>query len=175
MVAVDGVSGAHTWLAVAEPKITTARPITELTRGRPVLANHIASPLWPCVEQVSVRHGITGTPQVRLTADEGLPPEWLDNISYLDWGGAWVQTTRQWVQTRLPAELPGGPPRLPWGNVFAVDYEHPVGRFDLRVEQEVRSGLAQLPTLADNDYPDIERNAGTQAPDPEVEEAAEPR
>ncbi|MEV0083966.1 arabinosyltransferase domain-containing protein [Saccharopolyspora sp. NPDC050642] len=165
VVATDQVTGARSWLAVAEPKTTESRPITELTRGRPVLANHINAPLWPCVDQVGIRDGVTDTPTVRLTADEGLPPEWLDNISYLEWGGAWTQTTREWTQTRLAAELPGGPPRLPWGNVFVVRYQLPVGRYDLRVSQETRWGWTRLPTLADNDYPDISRNAGVQAPD----------
>lgn len=172
VVAVDEVTGAGSWLAVAEPEVTESRPVGELTRGRPVLANHIAAPLWPCVEQVGIRDGITDTPELRLTTDEGLPPEWLDNISYLDWGGAWVGTSRQWVQTRLDAELPGGTPRLPWGNVFVVHYEHPVGRFDLRVEEVLRSGLSRLPTLADNDYPDIERNAGTQRPEDDGDPAS---
>ncbi|CAL99538.1 arabinosyltransferase B [Saccharopolyspora erythraea NRRL 2338] len=161
-VVVDQVTGARTWLAVAEPKLTDDRPVTELTRGRAVLANHINAPLWPCVDQVGIRDGITDTPVVRLTADEGLPPEWLDNISNLEWGGAWVGTTREWVQTRLHAELPGGPPRAPWGNVFVIRYLHPVGQYDLRVPTEIRSSLERFPTLADNDYPDIERNAGTQ-------------
>lgn len=165
VVAVDRVSGADSWLAVAEPKITEWRPITEVTRGRDVLANHIAAGLWPCVDQVSVRHGLTGTPAVRVTADEGLPPEWLDNIANLPWGGAWVQTSRMWVQTRLAAELPGGPPRLPWGNVFVNRYVQPVGRYDLEVRREVRQGWTRLPTLADNDYPDIEDNAGVRRSD----------
>ncbi|MGP4018474.1 arabinosyltransferase domain-containing protein [Saccharopolyspora sp. 5N708] len=164
VVAVDQVTGAQSWLAVAEPKLTEARPITELTRGQPVLANHVNAPLWPCVDQVGVRDGITDTPTVRLTEFETLPPEWLDNISYLEWGGAWVQTTRQWTQTRLAAELPGGPPRLTWGNAFVIRYRHPVGRFDLSVSQQIRWGWTRLPTLARNDYPVIERNSGAQPP-----------
>ncbi|GAA2820146.1 arabinosyltransferase domain-containing protein [Saccharopolyspora taberi] len=162
VVATDQVTGAHSWLAVAEPKLTESRPVTELTAGKPVLANHINAPLWPCVDQVGIRDGITDTPVVRLTADEGIPPEWLDNISNLEWGGAWMQTTRQWGQTRLAAELPGGPPRAAWGNVFVIRYLHPVGQYDLRVESETRSSLTRLPTLADNGYPGIARNAGTQ-------------
>jgi arabinosyltransferase B/arabinosyltransferase C len=165
VVADDQVTGAQSWLAVAEPKLTEARPIIELTRGRPVLANHVNAPLWPCVDQVGVRDGITDTPTVRLTEFETLPPEWLDNISYLEWGGAWVQTTREWTQTRLTAELPGGPPRLTWGNVFVIRYRHPVGRYDLSVSRETRWGWTRLPTLADNDYPNIQRNSGIQGSD----------
>src|SRR5690606_4747932 len=169
VVAVDQVTGADSWLAVAEPKVTEARPVSEVTRGRPVLANHIAAPLWPCVDQVGISNGITDAPQVRLTTDEALPPEWLDNISYLEWGGAWVETSRVWTQTKLAAELPGGPPRLPWGHVFEVRYPYPTGQFDLEVDQQVRWGWTRLPSLADNDYPDIARNAGTQ-PEEEQEE-----
>ncbi|MBK0865450.1 arabinosyltransferase domain-containing protein [Saccharopolyspora sp. HNM0986] len=165
VVAVDRITGANSWLAVAEPKATESRPVTEVTRGRTVFANHIAAPLWPCVNQVSVHNGITETPEVRLTADEGLPSEWLDNISNLPWAGAWVQTSRTWVQTKLPAELPGGPPRLPWGNVFVNRYLHPVGQYDLDVRQVTRQGWTRLPTLADNDYGDIDGNAGVQRSD----------
>ena len=169
VVATDQVTGAQSWLAVAEPKLTESRPITELTAGKPVLANHINAPLWPCADQVGIRDGITDTPTVRLTADEGIPPEWLDNISNLEWGGAWMQTTRQWGQTRLAAELPGGPPRAAWGNVFVVRYLHPVGQYDLRVPTVTRSSLTRLPTLADNDYPDITRNAGTKVSEEDSE------
>ncbi|MBB5154145.1 arabinosyltransferase domain-containing protein [Saccharopolyspora phatthalungensis] len=164
VIAADQVTGAQSWLAVAEPTLTEARPITELTRGQHVLANHINAPLWPCVDQVGIRDGVTDTPTVRLTEFETIPPEWLDNISYLEWGGAWVQTTREWTQTRLAAELPGGPPRLTWGNVFVIRYRHPMGRYDLTVSRQTRWGWTRLPTLADNDYPEIKRNSGIQQP-----------
>ncbi|QGK68281.1 arabinosyltransferase [Allosaccharopolyspora coralli] len=170
VVATDRITGVNTWFAVAEPKVTEARPISELTDGKVVFANHIAAGLWPCVNQVSIRHGLTDTPSIRMTTDEWLPPEWPDNISNLTWGGAWMQTSRAWVQTKLAAELaPGGPPRLPWGQVFAVRYLHPVDQYDLRVDHEVRSGLTGFPTLADNDYPVIERNPGYENNPPEEE------
>ena len=121
---------ADSWLAVAEPG-HRARPVSEVTRAGRCCQPH-RHPLWPCVDQVGISKGITDAPQVRLTTDEALPPEWLDNISYLEWGGAWVETSRVWTQTKLAAELPGGPPRLPWGHVFEVRYPYPTGQFDLR-------------------------------------------
>ncbi|MBA8827484.1 energy-converting hydrogenase Eha subunit E [Saccharopolyspora lacisalsi] len=167
VVVTDRVTGANSWVTVAEPELTAARPITELTSGKAVLANHIAAGLWPCVNQVDIDNGITETPRVRMTVDDLLPPGWPDNISNLTWGGAWMQTARSWTQTELHAELhPKGPPRKPWGHVFAIDYPHPTGRYDLRVEQNVRWGWERLPTLADNDYPNIENNAGTQVEEP---------
>lgn len=167
VVVTDRVTGANSWVAVAEPKLTDARPITELTSGRPVLANHISAGLWPCVNQVGIHNGITDTPRVRMTVDDLLPPEWPDNISNLPWGGAWVETSRSWVQTELHAELhPKGPPRKPWGHVFVIRYTHPTGRFDLHVDHVTRWGWQRLPTLANNDYPDISDNAGTQEPPP---------
>lgn len=166
IVATDRITGAHSWIAVAEPKLTEQRPVSEVTQGKPVLANHIGTALWPCVNQVKIANGLTDTPQVRITTDENLPVEWQDNISNLPWGGAWVETSREWVQTELPAELkPGGPDRLPWGQVFAVRYLHPVGQFDLRVHQVARSGLERFPTLANNHYPDIARNPGKKTAD----------
>lgn len=163
VVATDDVTGAKTWMSVAEPKLTESRPISALTNGEPVLANHIIAALWPCVNQVGIDNGITDTPTVRITVDELLPPAWPDNISNLPWGGAWVETTRTWVQTKLHAELrQKGVPRKPWGHVFVIRYPHPVGQYDLRVTHERRWGWERLPTLADNDYPDIADNAGTE-------------
>ncbi len=172
VVVSDGVTGAGTWMAVAEPKLTESEPISELTRGEPVLANHIIAGLWPCVNQVGIDNGLTDTPTVRITVDERLPPGWPDNISYLRWGGAWVETTRTWVQTKLHSELhPKGPPRRPWGHVFVIRYLHPPGQYDVRVEHVTRWGWERLPTLADNDYPDITDNSGTE---PEEDEETPP-
>ncbi len=172
VVATDRISGAHTWIAVAEPKLTGANPITRLTHAQPVLANHIAAGLWPCVNQVGIRDGLTDTPAVRLMTDETLPAAWLDNISNLPWGGAWVETSRAWVPTKMHAEMkPGGPPRLPWGQVFVMRYLHPVGQFDLHVNEVIRSGLTRFPTLANNAYPDIDRNPGYQFEPPDHESA----
>ncbi|PRW63016.1 arabinosyltransferase domain-containing protein [Actinopolyspora mortivallis] len=167
----DRVTGAHTWIAAAEPRLTSARPISEITRDRPVLANHIGAAEWPCANQVAVNDGITDTPRVRMTVDQLLPPSWPDNISNLSWGGAWVQTAREWEQTRLSAELrPSGPERKKWGHVYVLRYRHPVGRFDTEVHERIRWGWERLPTLADNDYPNITDNAGTDSEEDENEE-----
>lgn len=163
IVAGDRITGPDSWLAVAEPRLTESRPITEVTQGQPVMANHMMTALWPCVDQVGIRDGVTDTPTVHLTTDENLPTEWPYNISNVSWGGAWAETASEWVQIKLDADLPGGPPRLPWGQVFLIRYRYPVGQFDLRVDQRSRSGLTRLPTLANNDYPNIARNAGMHA------------
>ncbi|WP_017972783.1 arabinosyltransferase domain-containing protein [Actinopolyspora halophila] len=165
LVLADRRTGANSWIAAAEPRLTSENPVSEITRDRPVLANHIGAAEWPCANQVKMDDGLTGTPVVRMTVDQLLPPDWPDNISNLPWGGAWEQTSREWVQTRLPARLrPSGPPRKPWGHVYVLRYPHPVGEFDLEVGEKTRWGWKRLPTLADNDYPNIQENAGT---DPE--------
>jgi arabinosyltransferase B len=160
VVVRDQVTGADTWLAVAEPRLTEPRPVTDLTRGQPVMANHMVTALWPCVDQVGIRNGVTDTPAMHLTTDENLPTEWAYNISNVTWGGAWAETAAEWTQVKLDADLPGGPPRLPWGEVFLTRYRYPVGQFDIRVDHHSRSGLAQLLTLANNAYPNIARNPG---------------
>ncbi|GDY34052.1 arabinosyltransferase domain-containing protein [Gandjariella thermophila] len=163
VVAVDRVTGADSWIAVAEPKLTEPRSVNEVTRGQPVLANHMMTALWPCVDQVGIRNGLTDTPTVHLTTDENLPTEWPYNISNVSWGGAWAETAAEWTQVDLDADLPGGPPRLPWGHVFLIRYRYPVGLFDVHVDHGMRSGLTRLPTLANNDYPSITRNPGMRA------------
>ena len=163
----DVVTGANSWVAVAEPRLTELRSVDELTRGNTVFADQISAPLWPCVRQARIINGISETPVVWLNADELIFRGILTNPFYLEWGGAWVQLSRASARIKLHSELrPEGPPRKPWGQVFTIGYPYPVGRFDLRVDKVDRSGLAQLPTLANNDYPDIERNAGIQPDTP---------
>ncbi len=158
---VDQVTGADSWIAAGEPKLTDYRPVTDITRGATVFADQISAALWPCVHQATLHDGITDAPSVQLTADESIPTDVLGNPTYLEWGGAWVQTSRTAVLTKLGSRLRGGgPPRQPWGQVFTVQYTHPLGQFDVHVDEVTRSGLAQPPTLATNAYPNISRNSG---------------
>jgi arabinosyltransferase B/arabinosyltransferase C len=171
----DMVTGTNSWIAVAEPRLTELRSVDELTTANPVgvggphqgvsdatvFADMRSSPLWPCVRQARIVNGISDAPTVRLTADEFIPEPILSNPTSPTWGGAWVQATRASQQIKLYSELrPQGPPRLPWGQVFAVRYRYPVGQYDLRVDKVTRSGLTRLPSLANNAYADIAWNEG---------------
>ncbi|WP_039738934.1 arabinosyltransferase C-terminal domain-containing protein, partial [Saccharomonospora halophila] len=145
-VVSDVVTGADTWLAAAEPKLTGMRPVGELLAGRTVFADQVSAAVWPCVDQARIEHGITDTPTVYLAADEAIKPGILNNPFFAEWGGAWTQTARAWDRTKVPAELrPTPPPRLPWGQVFEVRYPYPTDRYDLRVDRVERGGLERLP------------------------------
>ena len=78
IVAEDRVAGPDTALAVAPPHLAAMQPVQTLTGPDststvPVFADQLSAVLWPCVDQVAVRHGIAPTPQVRLSAAENTP------------------------------------------------------------------------------------------------------
>ncbi|WP_019816325.1 arabinosyltransferase domain-containing protein [Saccharomonospora saliphila] len=145
-VVSDVVTGADSWLAAAEPKLTEFRPVTEMLGNETVFADQISAALWPCVRQARIENGITETPSVYLAADEAIIPGILNNPVFREWGGAWTQTAHAWDRTKITSELrPTPPPRLPWGQVFEVRYPYPAGRYDLHVHRTERGGLTQLP------------------------------
>ena len=109
--------------------------------------------MWPCVDQVSVQHGIAPTPTLRLSAAENTPEFILTNPTYESWGGTMVQSERTWATVRPFSALPdGGLPALPWGNVDRIVYDHPTDGYDLRVDQVSRGGLERFATLASEEY-----------------------
>lgn len=158
VVAEDRVSGPDTALAVAPPHLAAMQPIQTLTGPDssstvPVFADQLSAVLWPCVDQVAVRHGIAPTPQVRLSAAENTPDFILTNPTYESWGGTLVQSERTWATVRVfSAVSPGGPPTLQWGNVDRIVYDHPVDGYDLTVNRVERGGLTRFPTLASEAY-----------------------
>ncbi|MPZ64837.1 MAG: arabinosyltransferase [Pseudonocardiaceae bacterium] len=149
----DQVAGQRQWIAVGEPRLARWRPVTAVTRDRPVYADQVSASLWPCVNQVSVEHGIAGAPAVTLLADENFRRSFLDIAFRIRQGGMQVPTDRTSAAVRVPARLAApGPPTLPWGRVERVVYDHPVGLVDLRVDQQRRWGATRLPTLSGEDY-----------------------
>ena len=136
IVAEDRVTGAASWLAVATPSLTTWQPVESLTAGQPVFADQLASVLWPCVDQVAIRHGIVEPPSVRLLTDDGVPPIVLANPWNPQWGGTLVQPDHTATVVRMTSRIdPAGPPTRPWGQVERIVRDHPVGVVDLRVER----------------------------------------
>ncbi len=149
----DQLAGQRQWVAVGEPRLARWRPVTALTRDRPVYADQVSASLWPCVNQVSVEHGIAEAPAVMLLADENFRRSFLDIAFRIRQGGTQVPTDRTSAAVRVPAQLvPSGPPTLPWGRVERVVYDHPVGLVDLRVDEQRRWGATRLPTLSGEDY-----------------------
>lgn len=158
VVAEDRVGGPDTALAVAPPHLAAMQPVQTLvgpdsSSPVPVFADQLSAVLWPCVDQVAVRHGIAPTPQVRLSAAENTPDFILTNPTYESWGGTMVQSERTWATVRVFSGVsPGGPPTLQWGNVDRIVYDHPVDGYDLTVNRVERGGLTRFPTLATEAY-----------------------
>jgi arabinosyltransferase B/arabinosyltransferase C len=158
----DRVAGPDSSLAVAAPHLARMAPVepTAQAEDRPagtvaggVFADQLSAVMWPCVDQVSVQHGIAPTPTLRLSAAE-YTPEWiLANSTFESWGGTMVQSERTWATVRPFSALPdGGVPAQPWGNVDRVVYDHPTDGYDLRIDHVSRSGLTRFATLASEAY-----------------------
>ncbi|MGH3797112.1 MAG: arabinosyltransferase domain-containing protein [Pseudonocardiaceae bacterium] len=153
VVAEDRAAGPDSWLALAQPWLTTPRSVTELTAGRPVFADQASAGLWPCQQQIALRDGIAQAPAVRLRAGDGMEGAIKDNSVFAPNGGTLVQVDRTARFVEVPSQLvPPGVPTLGWGHVEEVIYDHPVGLVDLRVEQVRRAGWTRLPTLARESY-----------------------
>ncbi|MEO7195375.1 MAG: arabinosyltransferase domain-containing protein [Pseudonocardiaceae bacterium] len=148
-----GVTGADSWLAVGQPRLARWRPLAAVTSGAPVYVDQLTAALLPCLDQVSVSHGIARAPAVLVLSDEGFGRGFLD-LAFEVWrGGTLVPMSRSATIVRMPARLvPSGPPTLPWGRVERVRYDHPVGLVDLRVGTLQRAGWTRLPTLAAQNY-----------------------
>ncbi|PVZ09512.1 arabinosyltransferase domain-containing protein [Actinomycetospora cinnamomea] len=158
----DRVAGPESALAVAAPQLARMQPVSALTepaaRATPgvtggVFADQLSAVLWPCVDQVAVRHGIAPTPTLRLIAAENTPEWILANPTFESWGGTMVQSERTWATVRpFSAITPGGVPALLWGNVDRIVYDHPTDGYDLTVGQVTRGGLDRFATLASEAY-----------------------
>jgi hypothetical protein len=153
VVAQDRVAGPASWLAVAQPRLTAPRPVTDFIAGRPVFADQVSAALWPCVQQIAVRDGLVQPPALRLRAADGLEDSILDNSTFADNGGTLLQVDRTAKFVEVPSRLvPPGAPMLGWGHVDEVIYLHPVGLVDLHVGALRRAGWTRLPTLIGQRY-----------------------
>lgn len=153
VVAQDRVAGPNSWLAVAQPRLTAPRPVTDIIAGRPVFADQVSAALWPCEQQIAVRDGLVQPPALRLRAGDGLERSIIDNSTFADNGGTLLQVDRIAQFVELPSRLtPPGVPTLGWGHVDEVVYLHPVGLVDLHVEALRRPGWTRLPTLIGQRY-----------------------
>jgi hypothetical protein len=152
--AEDRLAGEDTWLAVGAPRPATATPVGALVEDRPVFADQVSAVLWPCVDQIAIKHGIAEAPQVRLRAGDGLEDAVEGNSTFVPNGGtlAGIGRTARFVELPSSLDPPGGAPMLAWGHVEEVVYDHPVGRYDVTVHEVRRDGWARLPTLAGEAY-----------------------
>jgi arabinosyltransferase B/arabinosyltransferase C len=153
VVAEDRDADPGSWLAVAAPRLTVPRPVTELIGTQPVFADQVSAGLWACQHQIALRDGLAEAPAWRLRAADGLEGAIEQNSIFAPNGGTLVQVDRTATFVELPSELvPPGVPTLGWGHVERVVYRHPVGLVDVRVDHVRRSGWTRLPTLAGEPY-----------------------
>ncbi|MGB8993904.1 MAG: arabinosyltransferase domain-containing protein, partial [Pseudonocardiaceae bacterium] len=153
VVAQDRDAGPGSWLAVAQPRLTAPRPVTDVIAGRPVFADQVSAGLWPCQDQIAVRDGLVQPPALRLRAGDGLEGSILANSTFADNGGTLLQVDRTATFVELPSRLtPPGAPTLGWGHIDEVIYTHPPNLVDLRVAHLRRHGWTRLPTLIGRAY-----------------------
>jgi Mycobacterial cell wall arabinan synthesis protein/EmbC C-terminal domain/Arabinosyltransferase concanavalin like domain len=153
VVAQDRVAGPDSWLAVAQPRLAVPRPVNTVIANRPVFADQVSAALWPCQDQITVRHGLVQAPRMRLRAADGMEGAIADNSTFAGNGGTLLQVDRTATFLELPSRLaPPGMPTLGWGHVEEVVYTHPVGLVDVRVDHQQRAGWARLPTLIGESY-----------------------
>ena len=153
VVAQDRAAGPGSWLALAQPRLSAPRPVTDVLAGRPVFADQVSAGLWPCQDQIAVRDGLVQPPAMRLRAADGLEGSITHNSISADNGGTLLQVDRTATFVELPTRLsPPGLPLLGWGHVEEVRYAHPVDLVDLHVEHLRRAGWTRLPTLIGERY-----------------------
>lgn len=153
VVAQDRAAGPGSWLALAQPRLSAPRPVTDVLAGRPVFADQVSAGLWPCQDQIAVRDGLAQPPMMRLRVAGGLEGSTAQISTFPDNGGTLLQVARTATFVELPSRLtPPGLPSLGWGHVEEVLYAHPVDLVDLRVEHLRRAGWTRLPTLIGERY-----------------------
>jgi Mycobacterial cell wall arabinan synthesis protein/EmbC C-terminal domain/Arabinosyltransferase concanavalin like domain len=153
VVAHDRVAGPGSWLALAQPRLSAPRLVTDVLAGRPVFADQVSAALWPCQDQIVVRDGLVAPPAMRLRVADGLEGSTAQNSTFPDNGGTLLQVERTATFIELPTRLaPPGVPTLGWGHVEEVLYTHPVNLVDLRVDHQRRAGWTRLPTLIGERY-----------------------
>ncbi|MGH3719283.1 MAG: arabinosyltransferase domain-containing protein [Pseudonocardiaceae bacterium] len=153
VVAQDRLAGPGSWLALAPPRLSAPRPVTDVLAGRPVFADQVSAGLWSCQDQIAVRDGLVQPPAMRLRVADGLEGSTTAVATFPDNGGTLLQVERTATFVELPTVLsPPGLPSLGWGHVEEVIYAHPVDLVDLVVEHSRRAGWSRLPTLIGQRY-----------------------
>lgn len=129
-------------------------PAAERLAGAPVFADQVSAVLWPCADQVAVRHGIAEVPDWRLRAGDLLEDAIAENSVFVPNGGvlAGVDRTARFIEVPSRLDPAGSAPMPQWGHVELVLPVHPPGGYDLTVGTTVRPGWARLPTLAGQPY-----------------------
>jgi arabinosyltransferase B/arabinosyltransferase C len=139
---------------LADHVVVDGRPVTELIDGVPVFADQVSAALWPCADQIAVRHGIAEPPRVRLRAGDLLEGAIENNSVFVPNGGvlAGIDRTSGFVELPSALDPPPGSPMAQWGHVELVVPIHPPGGYDLTVGRAERAGWARLPTLSGVPY-----------------------
>ncbi|MYW75424.1 arabinosyltransferase C-terminal domain-containing protein, partial [Pseudonocardia sp. SID8383] len=154
VVVDDRIDGPDTWLAVGAPRPARDLPARTVLGDAPVFADQASAVLWPCQDQIAVRHGIAQAPQWRLRTGDDLEGATEATAFFPANGGTLAGIGRTATFDELPSRLdpPGGRAMFAPAHVERVRYEHPTDGWDLTVGTQRRWGWERLPTLADKDY-----------------------
>jgi hypothetical protein len=142
---------------VAQPFLARPESIAPVLAGRPVLVDQMSTVLWPCVDQVASRGGIAPPSDVRIHADEDLTSAYYGLQDNRFRGGVWRLDTVGVTYVRLATSVPPGSERAkPWGRIDLVVRDLPTGRYAVTTSERTQSGWERGPTLAREDYVDVE-------------------
>ena len=140
--AVDGSAQPGGWVAVASPAVL---PLTTMAERLP--ADAVVATSWqltyhfPCQRQVSNAHGISDRPDYAVLVG-GRPFEGVgDSVWQPGRGGLYAQVPGAATLTELDSRFTDAP-EVAWGQLARVDWPYAPSAYDLRLEREVRSGLA---------------------------------
>lgn len=117
VTAVDNDLTDEGWVAATAPRVPTFTSLTDKVGDKPVYVDWPASFVYPCVNQLKTRDGISEVPAYRITsgdlANEG---NWADSKG----GGpkGWLEELAE--QPEVPSFLEGAPSQ-PWGELLEID------------------------------------------------------
>lgn len=144
-------------LAVAQPFLARPEPVAPLLADQPVLVDQMSAVLWPCVDQVASHDGIAPPSTIRIHADEDLTSAYYGLQDSKFRGGVWRFDTVGVTYVRLATSVaPGRERAKPWGRIDMVVRDLPTGRFGITTTERTQSGWERGPTLAREDYVDVQ-------------------
>ncbi|WP_226352547.1 arabinosyltransferase C-terminal domain-containing protein [Pseudonocardia sp. ICBG601] len=154
LVVDDRTDGPDSWLAVGAPLPARELPARAVLGDAPVFADQASAVLWPCQDQIAVRHGIAQAPQWRLRTGDNLEGATESTAFFAANGGTLAGIDRTATFDELPSRLdpPAGRRDVRAGARRAGALRAPDRR--LRPHRGPPSGVGweRLPTLATRDY-----------------------
>ncbi len=138
LVAYDGETTNGGWMAFTAPELEKPVPLESyVPAGSPATVSWQIALLFPCIDQIKVRHGITEPPQYAVT----WPFSALlnDGTWQLNRGGLTATAVRLGSLVS-PASYLTNDPGVNWGRVYRFRYPYTSSSYDVKVQHEVIPG-----------------------------------